>query len=347
MNIAFLVNKIHECNNTDTTVSLGLSASNKGHKAFFIEVGNAVYRPDGKIAAKAIIMEGKYKGIEEFVKKLHKEDAPTEKITSKDLDVLYLRNNPSEDMDRPWAKFEGILFGQFAVKEGVLVLNDPDTLAYAHVDKMYFEHFPKAIRPSSLITRQLDEIEHFFKEQKYKMILKPLEGSGGKDVFLLDKKEKNNLKQIVEAIARNGYVIAQEYLPEAKNGDVRVFMMNGKVMESNGKHAALRRINPNDFRSNLSAGGSAKTVKMTDKMLEICNLLTPKLVKDGIFCAGLDIVGDKLIELNITSPGTLITIDTIQKSNFNDQMIEAIERKVEYRKHYGNNLTNKELAVMD
>lgn len=347
MNIAFLVNEVATLKYVDTTVSLGLAATKRGHKVFFTENGDGIYHPSGHIATRAIVMEGKYKGLEDFVEKLKHEDAKIEKVNSQDLDVIYLRNNPAEDMDRPWAKFSGILFGQFAVKQGVLVVNDPDTLAYAHIDKMYFEHFPEAIRPSSLITRQIDEIENFFKEHKHKMILKPLEGSGGKDVFMVDHKSKNNLKQIVEAIARNGYVIAQEYLPKATEGDVRVFMMNGKVMTTKDKFAAFRRVNEKDFRSNMSAGGKAERFKMTDKMLEICEILRPKLVQDGIFCAGLDIVGDKLIELNITSPGGLSAVDRLEKVSFNDVMIEAIERKLEHKKHYGTKLNNKELAVME
>ncbi|MGK7390800.1 MAG: glutathione synthetase [Candidatus Cyclobacteriaceae bacterium M2_1C_046] len=347
MNIAFVINEIATLKYVDTTISMGLAAANRGHKVFFTEIGDAIFRPNGHIATKAVVMEGKYKGLEDFVHKVKDENAKVEKINCQDLDVIYLRNNPSEDMDRPWAKFSGILFGQFAVRQGVLVVNDPDTLAYAHVDKMYFEHFPESIRPSSLITRQIDEIEHFFKEHKHKMILKPLEGSGGKDVFLIDQKSKNNLKQIVEAIARNGYVIAQEYLPEATKGDVRVFMMNGKVMTCKDKFAAFRRVNKKDFRSNMSAGGQAERFKMTDKMLEICDVLRPKLIEDGIFCAGLDIVGDKLIELNITSPGGLSAVDRLEKVSFNDVMIEAIEKKLYYKKHYGTDLANKRLAVME
>jgi glutathione synthase len=249
-------------------------------------------------------------------------------------------------MDRPWAKFAGILFGQLAVKQGVLVLNHPDTLAYAHVDKMYFEHFPEIIRPASIITRHIDDIEDFFKKQKYKMILKPLEGSGGKDVFLVDKKE-GNLKQIVEAISRNGYVIAQEYLPQGKDGDIRLFMMNGKPMFYKGKYAAFRRINEKDFRSNMHTGGKAVKAEIDDKILKIAEILGPKLIQDGIFCAGLDIVGNKLIELNITSPGGLSAATRLENIDFNEAMIIAIEKKLIYKKHYGNNLNNKELAVIE
>lgn len=348
MNIAFLVNEINACIPGDATVGLGRAAVNRGHNVYFTAMGDATFNTDGHITVKGVYMNEKYKDNEIFVEKLKSKNAKIEKVSSKEMDVLYLRNNPSDDLDRPWAKFAGVLIGQFAARDGVLVLNDPDTLAYAHVDKMYFEHFPEIVRPASVITRNIEDIEHFFKEQKNKMILKPLEGSGGKDVFLVDQKQKNNLKQIVEAIARNGYVIAQEYLPKAKDGDVRVFMMNGKIMECNNKYAAFRRINKgDDIRSNIHAGGVVDKFKMTDKVLEISEILSPKLIKDGIFCVGLDIVGDKLIEMNITSPGGLNVSSRMYGVDFCDIMIQSIEKKLEYKKHYGNTLTNKELAVME
>lgn len=347
MKIAFLVNSLQSSKAVDTTSHLGMSAANRGHEVYYMSVGDGIFNANGPIAANAVVLKGNYKNIEDFLEGIKGEKAKKTKVTSEELDVLYLRNNPSDDIDRQWAKFSGILFGQFAVKQGVLVLNHPDTLAYAHVDKMYFEHFPEAIRPMSIITRDPQEIEKFYKEHNNKMILKPLEGSGGKDVFLVDKKE-SNLKQIVEAISRSGYVIAQEYLPEAKNGDVRLFMMNGKPMMYKGKYAAFRRIpGKNDIRSNMHAGGRAEAFKMTDKALEIADILRPKLIQDGIFCAGLDIVGDKLIELNITSPGGLHAVSHMEGVNFNDAMIMAIEKKLEYKKNYGNELTNKELAVME
>lgn len=347
MKIVFVINELATCKLVDTTVGLGLSATKRGHTVYYTEVGDAIFHPDGNIGALAVKLKGNYKDKVEFLAGIKGEDVKKEKITSEDINVLYLRNNPSEDMNRPWAKFSGILFGQFAVKQGVLVLNHPDTLAYAHVDKMYFEHFPEAIRPASVITRQYDEIEAFYKEHKQKIILKPLEGSGGKDVFLVDKKE-SNMKQIVEAIARDGYIIAQEYLPQAKEGDVRLFLMNGKPMKYNGEYAAFRRVNAtNDIRSNMHAGGKAVAFKMTDKILEIADILKPKFIKDGIFCAGLDIVGDKLIELNITSPGGLNALFDINGVDFCEYMIIAIERKLQHKKHYGTSISNKDLAVME
>jgi len=129
--------------------------------------------------------------------------SPKELIEASDLDVLLLRNDPSEDLeDRPWAQNTGIVFGQLAQKDNVIVLNDPNALARA-TNKMYFQYFPKSIRPSTIVTRSLADIESFYKEHKKNIVLKPLQGSGGKNVFLVNEDNKN-LKQIVEAIGRDG-----------------------------------------------------------------------------------------------------------------------------------------------
>src|SRR5690606_36198425 len=212
------------------------------------------------------------------------------------LDVLYLRSNPAEDMgERTWAQTAGVVFGKLAIENNVLVLNDPYHLMNA-MNKLYFQYFPELVRPRTLISRNVEQIRDFYKKEGGKIILKPLQGSGGQDGFLLD--EPTNLNQIVEAIGRNGYVIAQEYLPAAKDGDTRVILMNGKVFQVKGKYAAIHRTNKKeDIRSNIHAGGVAVKAQINDKILELAHIVGPKLKNDGMFMAGLDIVGDKIMEL--------------------------------------------------
>ena len=145
-----------------------------------------------------------------------------------DLDVLMLRNDPSNDaIDRPWAETIGIQFGRRAAQQGVLVLNDPDSLSRA-INKLYFQEFPREVRAETLITRFPADVKEFAQKHGGKIVLKPLQGSGGTGVFLLTAKESQNLTQIIETIAKDGYVVAQEFLPAAKDGDVRMFLMNGE-----------------------------------------------------------------------------------------------------------------------
>lgn len=113
------------------------------------------------------------------------------KILARDLDVLFIRNNPTEESEgRNWAEHSGIAFGRMIQKEGVLVLNDAYGLSDAFIDKLYFEELPSSIKPASLITRNKEDIMEFFEKHKKKMVLKPLEGSGGRGVYLIDKNEK-------------------------------------------------------------------------------------------------------------------------------------------------------------
>ena len=154
--------------------------------------------------------------------------------------MLFIRNNPTEEgTGRHWAEQAGVAFGRMVQQEGVLVLNDAFALSNAFIDKLYFEELPSHIKPESLITRDKEEILEFFESNKKKMILKPLEGSGGRGVYLIDKNEKN-LNQIIENLTSQGYIIAQEYLPAAKEGDVRVLLLNGKILEKNGKYGIIK-----------------------------------------------------------------------------------------------------------
>jgi glutathione synthase len=255
-----------------------------------------------------------------------------------------MRNDPAEDAaERPWAVTSGILFGQLAVTRGVLVVNDPFSLANA-VNKTYFQHFPEAIRPRTMISRDVDAIRAFVKELDGRAVLKPLQGSGGAGVFLVSVEEAPNLNQMIEALARDGYIVVQEYLDEATNGDVRVFVMNGQALEHEGRVAAFRRKNTgSDMRSNMHAGGKAHKVQFTDEMDELVNLVRPKLLNDGMFLVGLDIVGSKLMEVNVFSPGGLGSCEHLYEVDFTRPVIEALERKVEMRSS-SPELSNTQLA---
>jgi glutathione synthase len=178
-------------------------------------------------------------------------------------------------------------------------------------------------------------------------VLKPLQGSGGTGVFLVNKKESPNLNQIIEAISRDGYVVTQEFLPEAKDGDVRMFVMNGRPLKVEGEYAAFRRRSQgDDMRSNMSAGGKAVRVSVTDDMLEMVDSVRPKLVADGMFLVGLDIVGDKLMEVNVFSPGGLGSCQHLYEVNFAPAIIQDLERKATMRAHYGASLQNVRLAAL-
>jgi len=226
------------------------------------------------------------------------------------------------------------------------VVNDPDSLANA-VNKTYFQHFPEVVRPRTLISRDAVEIAAFIDDMGGQAVLKPLQGSGGSGVFFVSSDESPNLNQMIEAVGRDGYVVAQEALPDADDGDVRLFVMNGEPLVDGAHYAAFRRVNTTgDKRSNMRVGGEAKTAKVTDAMLEVVETVRPKLIADGMFLVGLDIVGEKLVEVNVFSPGGLGSCEQLYKARFTDRVIDALERKVNLRQQYGSTLSNNRLATL-
>ena len=142
-------------------------------------------------------------------------------------------------------------------------------------------------------------------------------------------------------------MIAQEYLPAAAEGDTRLFLMNGSPLRYKSKYAAFRRIRSgDDIRSNVHAGGSIAQATIDDTVLHLVEIVRPKLVADGMFLVGLDIVGDKLMEINVFSPGGLGSAQKFENVNFTIPVLEALERKVNYMRFYRRNFSNNEMATL-
>lgn len=346
MKIGLFVNELQSEKNEYATSCIAHAAVNKGHEVAYIGVEDFAYDPDETVRARAHQpSKKKYKSNDALLEDLKSSDA--ERISVSDLDVLFLRSNPAEEAaDRPWAQSVGIIFGQLAARHGVIVLNDPGSLANA-LNKLYFQFFPEEVRPRTLITRDREEIRDFVEGHPKGCVLKPLQGSSGQNVFLVKKDELSNLNQIIDAILRDSYVVAQEYLPAAAEGDTRLILMNGRPLTVDGKIAAFRRVNVGgDLRSNIHAGGEAQPADVTDTMLEIAEKVRPKLVQDGMFLVGLDIAGDKLMEVNVFSPGGLWSMERFEEVSFSDAIVEALEEKVAIRRRYGKDFSNTQLATM-
>jgi glutathione synthase len=345
MKIGFLVNDVATEKAGFSTVRLACEAVNQGHDVFCFGVGDLAYDTDEYVRARARTFPKKtYASHTTFFKDLQGAKGLNERITVDDLDVLMLRNVPSDDfLKRPWATSVATEFGRLAMRHGVIVVNDPNGLAKAG-SKMYLQLFPEEARPRTLITRYNSEIKAFAKELGT-IVLKPLQGSGGASVFLVRPDDMPNLNQMIDAVSRDGYVIAQEYLPAAAEGDTRLFMMNGRPLKVKGKYAAFRRVRTGgDMRSNIHAGGKLAAARITDEALRMAEIVRPKLVQDGMFLVGLDIVGDKLMEINVFSPGGLGSAQKFTKVNFCRYVIEALQRKVDYMEFYGRNFGNVEMS---
>ena len=347
MLIAFFINDLEREHPGYTTTILAHQASLRGHRVCYLTPSDFILRPDDSLSAHArFLPKKKYKDAKEFFATLKSTACKVEPVDMAEVDVLMLRNDPSIDSETPWAMEVGILFGREAAKRGVIVLNDPDSLGRA-INKLYFQSFPVEARAETLITRHEADIKAFAKAHDGNIILKPLQGSGGSGVFKVDTGSKSNINQMIEAIGRDGYIIAQAYVPAARKGDIRFFLMNGRPLQIDGKYAALRRVaSADDIRSNIHAGGTAEAVEIGKTELEVAELIRPKLVADGMFLVGIDIVGDKILEVNVFSPGNLGSCSKLAGVDFSVPILEAIERKAGIADQYAQTFDNRHLAVL-
>lgn len=334
MHIAFVVNDIRNERVGFTTTHLAMHAVNQGHDVYYMDVGAFSIHPDNHIYAYGVsVARDHHRSAKVFLQALQNSSI-TRRIAVDKLDVLMLRNDPVTDaVARPWARRAAINFGRFAMEHGVLVLNDPDGLDRAFT-KLYLKSLPLWTYPRTLITRDKEEIRSFISDEGGYAILKPLFGSGGKGVFVVRPHDEPNLNQMIESNTRDGYVIAQQFLPGGVEGDTRLIVMDNEPLRCNGKIAAIhrqRREGDQDIRSNMTAGAIAVKADVTDKMLELVKAIKPFLSENGIFLAGLDIVDNQLMEVNVLSPGGLVGACELEGENFFLEIIKAIEDKLEDR----------------
>lgn len=347
MLIAFFVNDMEREHPNYTTTVLAHRATLRGHRVCYLTPSDFALKDETLSVHARFAPRRKAKDHTAFFEAMQKVAGKTEAIDIAEVDVLMLRSDPSLDAQTtPWAADIGILFGREAAKRGVLVLNDPDGLSRA-INKLYFQSFPEAARAETLITRNPDDVKAFAKAHGGNVILKPLQGSGGSGVFKVDSKTKSNLNQMIEAIGRDGYIIVQAYVPAARKGDIRFFLMNGRPLRIGDKYAALRRVaSKDDIRSNIHAGATPEAVQIGKTELEVAELVRPKLIADGMFLVGIDIVGDKILEVNVFSPGNLQRCSVLAGVDFAEPIIESIERKLAIATDFAGAFDNRALASL-
>ncbi len=326
MRIAFLVNEVVTEIDEYTTTRLARAAAQLGHEVWYVGVGDAELGGDGQLAARAHTAELEQDDtLEGFMERI-KEREP-DRIVMDDLDAVFLRNESLEDMqDRPWASPLGVVLGQVLKARGVAVVNDPMSLVRA-TSKLYLEEFPEKIRPRSLVTRDPEAIERFVAEVGHSVV-KPLYGAKGRNVFVIEDESESNLAQMTEAVLQDGYAIVQQFVDGGEDGDARIFLLEGQILEHDGKQAAFRRVpDGNDPRANISAGGHPAPLKVGDVERDMVKAMSDKLVADGMFFVGIDVIGDKVVEINAESPGGMQAVERLYEVDVCPTIIEALERR--------------------
>ena len=336
MKICFVVRSVNTQIITYTTTHIAYEAYRRGHLVVYTTVSSFSASDDGKVRATVVSPgAGPFATRKEFLRALQGEEAERAEVILSDFDVVFLRYNPNES-DEERAHNPAIEFGRLLKAHGVFVANDPGGLTKAS-SKMYLSAFPEQIRARTLITRSTVKIKEFVREIKKPAILKPLTGFGGQDVFFIKNPRDININQIISTVSKNGYVMAQEYIPEVKKGDKRLLLLNGSPIFCGDRVAMYRRMAPQgDIRSNIHIGGTRKTVEYTKVEAKIAEIIRPKLIADGLYFVGVDIVGNKLLEINVFCPGGINNINELYDINVGEAVIQDLEKRVRiWKTHYG------------
>ena len=327
MRMAFLVNRVETEIDEYATTRLAKAAALIGHEVWYIGLGDVrIGEPDGEIGAHARPGTATDDDtLTAFVDRMKESSA--ECIRLDKLDAVFLRNDSIEDLqDRPWASSLGAVFGQLLVAHGVTVVNDPTVLRRAGM-KAYLDEFPAEIRPRSLLTRNEEDVRNFISSVG-RCIIKPLCGAKGRNVFKVDGDDEPNLNQIMEAVLEDGYIYAQGYVDGAEEGDMRIFLLDGELNEVDGHVSASRRVpDGNDPRANICAGGRMQPEDITETTRAVVEAMRDKLVQDGMFFVGIDLIGDKVVEINAESPGGLQAIERLYEVDICPVVIDALERR--------------------
>jgi glutathione synthase len=242
------------------------------------------------------------------------------------FDVIFMRANPPLDSI--------VLNFLDSVRGDVFIINDIQGLREAN-NKLYTAAFydPKnEIIPATHVSINKEYLKGIIKEsESKKMIMKPLNGYGGSGVIVLEKSASSNINSLLDFYisGKNGesnYVIIQDYVEGAELGDIRVLMLHGEPI------GAMRRVPaPDDARSNVHAGGRVEKHILSAEEKRLCKIVGPKLVKDGLYFVGLDIIGGKLIEVNVLSPGGIVNINRLNKVKLQKKIIDYCDNMVKFK----------------
>jgi glutathione synthase len=311
LKVAIQMDPVHAVNpETDTSFLMALTAQERGHELWWYPPVSLATE-DRRVTARAhrlTVHEGKARGE-------HATSGPAERVDLSTFDVILLRQDPPFDM--AYITTTHILE---QIHPKTLVVNDPVEVRNAP-EKMFVTQF-EGLQPPTLITSDADAL-HDFHERHGDMVLKPLYGGGGSGVVKLKANDPNldALLELHTAIGRDP-VIAQKFIPAVSKGDKRVILVDGEPA------GAINRIPAEgQVRSNLARGGRADAVDLTPRDLEICAQIGPELKKRGLIFVGIDVIGDYLTEINVTSPTGAQQLKRFTGVDVTQKMWDVIEAK--------------------
>lgn len=331
MKIAFMMDPLESIDPLwETTSHLMYECNRRGHTVFFLEPHDVYVRGSRLVARMRNVTVERGLAMSEYwraaIACLKREELIYEQIT--DLDALFLRKDPP-------LVYQTMEF-LTPVNEQVFVINGTVGQMVAN-SKLYLLNFPGII-PETHVSRDPGRLKKIIEEFGGAMVVKPLARFGGEGVIKVSVQDRDNLNSLInyyvqasEPYPRRQAIMVQEYLEEVKTqGDVRILLLNGEIL------GAMKRIPAEgDFRTNIHAGASPARHEITDSDRRICEAIKPRLIKDRLFFVGVDIIGDKLVEINVVSPGGIPRINMLSNLKIEATVIDWVEERVRRRRAEG------------
>lgn len=318
MKLLFIIDPINNLDPThDSTVAMMESAHRLSHEVWITYL-NQLSIIDNKAYGETCLVniypvelvEGMWQAPSPWYEVQKLELLPLESF-----DVVWMRKDPPVNTSYLYATY--IL--DLVNPEKTKVINSPQGIRGAN-EKVYALNFPTVI-PDTIVSQSKAVIADFL-QQKQQVVIKPLGGKAGEGILFLQEGDRN-FNSLIEISTKQGQepVMVQEYLPSAKEGDKRIILVNGAVM------GAVNRIpTGKDFRGNMAVGGRVAKTEITPQDLQICETVAPKLVADGLFFVGIDVIGGYLTEVNVTSPTGIREIDRLHGVNLGQETIKILEQ---------------------
>lgn len=313
LNIAVQMDPIEQIDiKGDSTFAILLEAQHRGHSIFY-------YEPDQlSMFGGFPVARGFTLHVRDEVGKHFKKSNP-QKVKLSEFDVVHLRQDPPFDMNYITTThiLETIHPATFVVNDPNFVRNSPEKLFVTQFD---------SLMPPTLITRDFDEVKEFRKVHE-DLIIKPLYGNGGAGVFSVNREDTNlsALIELFQGVFREPFVV-QKYLPAVRDGDKRIILVDGEIAG-----AINRRPAADETRSNMHVGGTPEPVELTDRDREICSAISGELKRRGLIFTGIDVIGDYLTEINVTSPTGIREVRKFGGNDIAAMIWDVIEDKVSDR----------------
>ena len=324
MRIAFLMDSLDKIDPIwETTSHLMYECNQRGYTVYFLQPHDIYIREDKVVARMYDITVDPDMAMVQYwhaaIENVKKEEKAFESLT--DMDALFLRKNPPID----YQTMEFLA----PIENKVFMINSISGQIRGN-SKLYPMNFPGII-PRTHVSRDPARLRRIIEQFGGAMIIKPLQGFGGEGVIKVSTRDRDNLISLINYYTRASRpyperepIMVQEYLEQAKSeGDVRILLLNGEIL------GAMRRVPPeDDFRSNVHAGGHALKHEITPAQVALCQSIRDTLVRDGLYFVGIDVIGDKLIEVNCVSPGGIPRINALNDCRLEANVIDFIEQNI-------------------